>query len=148
MSMGAGRPKFRIWLTMSPGWKKNVAFGNFLGSSWRSGFIYLKDARGLVRGNHLLDARLNGAKELVDLLDPHPRRRPDVKAELPSVDLRKEVLAGERSHPQRHAHEAAEGHEDGRPMAKRPGQHAAIALSKRLEAPVEGPMQPPEEIAV
>ena len=30
MSIGAGRPKFRIWLTMSAGWNMNIVPGNFL----------------------------------------------------------------------------------------------------------------------
>ena len=36
MSIGAGRPKFRIWLTMSAGWKMKSVPGNSLGSSMRS----------------------------------------------------------------------------------------------------------------
>ena len=42
----------------------------------------MENERRFVRRNHLLDARLDGAKELVDLLDPRPRGRPDMKAEL------------------------------------------------------------------
>ena len=35
-SIGAESPKFRIWLTMSAGWKKNSTPGNRFGSSSRS----------------------------------------------------------------------------------------------------------------
>lgn len=38
-SIGAGSPKFRIWLTMSAGWKKKVTPGNSRGSVSRSVFI-------------------------------------------------------------------------------------------------------------
>ena len=34
--MGEGRPKFRIWLTMSAGWKKKSTFWNRFGSSRRN----------------------------------------------------------------------------------------------------------------
>ena len=34
--IGAGRPKSRIWLVMSAGWKKNVQSGNRWGNSSRS----------------------------------------------------------------------------------------------------------------
>ncbi len=37
-SIAAGRPKFRIWVTMSAGWKKNSMPGNRFGSSARSRF--------------------------------------------------------------------------------------------------------------
>ena len=36
MSIAAGRPKFRIWVTMSAGWKKNSTPGNRFGSSRRN----------------------------------------------------------------------------------------------------------------
>ena len=34
--IGAGRPKLRIWLVMSAGWKKKMQSGNRLGSTSRS----------------------------------------------------------------------------------------------------------------
>src|SRR5438445_612229 len=40
MSIGAGRPKLRIWLTMSAAEKKNVAWGNAAGSCRRSSRTY------------------------------------------------------------------------------------------------------------
>ena len=38
-SIGAGSPKFKIWLTMSAGWKKKVTPGKSRGSVSRSVFI-------------------------------------------------------------------------------------------------------------
>ncbi len=104
----------------------------------------VEDEGGLVPRDHPLDADLDRAEELVGLLDARARRRANVKPELSGIHLRKEVLAGESGHPQRHAHEAGEGHKHGRPVSQRPAEHAAVAVPKRLEAPVERAVESPE----
>jgi len=91
---------------------------------------------GIPRWNRCLARRTDRLHRLPDLVDSIGEQIADQDVGQRSSQLRIGVDEG------------AEGHEHGRPVAKGPGQHAAIALSKPLEAPIERPVQAPEEIAV
>ena len=89
MSIGAGRPKFRIWLTMSAGWKKKVSCGNSL----------RQFAAQCLACNPTVERRWSGLSDDQDFAVRRTDGRLSLNARLMPLERQADVVAGPtRSH--------------------------------------------------
>ena len=91
--------------------------------------------------NHVADLVLHRLEDAFGVLDPGARGRTDVKLDLPAIDDRKKVTADQRQHHRTQAEQQDHHDGDDEAMADQFPEQSRIAVTHRLEIPLERGME-------